>query len=354
MDEEDMNHEDRRRLIILTGMAYIYYSEYYRGAGKYNFSESELKESEQLKDCRVFNDHDKQLLRIRFEVKYIEGLSPTLMLRLPEVLVRDYAEIALKMNMRILGTEEDCDQRWNPHAPEPKPTLSEEDLVALDKDAEQKGADVCQFVHRLVPIKPTKSNKLMFSKCFLSAFKSVENFEGLKKINSFDVRWIPGLEGKCLDRYSCSNQRWLGRENMSKYRRILLKKILELVKDTTFDDQFKICCEYSRYKQDREVQYCSPDTFNFKKLSSFMFIHFGGRYDLIDILFKDCLDKGTFEQCLIVYNTIHNGRVAKLAIVQLEKLAKTADQHWTIAQIAHRRKDMKLWKRHLKKSAAKL
>lgn len=346
-----MNDEDR--LMMLLGSA-----QYYRE----KFTPAEIEESELLRESRTLSEDDQRILRESEETEYVQGLTPRMMKKLGHntlsrgsEFIEKYPEMALNQNMRLFSTVPV--QSHNHYGPreERTPFFTEEDIVALDEAAKSRGAPVHQFVHCLVSLKPSKKNKLMFSRAFSAAVKSSQTFDELAKANSLDIRWIPGLEGYRFDKCSYSSQLWLGRKNMIKYRKVLLKKVLELLKKLSFEESFEVALKFARYALPRDVRrsYYPSCNEGFKDLARHMFMHFGGRQDLIDMIFKACLAKGTFEECLTTYNQIHNGRVSAFAIVHMEKLAKTADHHWTIAQIAFRRKNTKLWKRHLKKAAAK-
>jgi hypothetical protein len=317
------------------------------------FTEAEINESEQLKDARILSDNDQRILSEYAKENYILGLTPNKINTLVHLsanrgfcLAEKYIEIATVQDMRTYEEKLNSNESL-------RVLLDAEDIDAFDKFAESKGANVCQFVHRLVLIKPTAKNKMMFRIAFAKAIKSARSFSDLAKANSPDVRWLQGLEGLRINLHWSTEQRWFGRKNMLKYRKIILSKILELYQKATFEDCFKIACEYSRYKQDRYASGYS-DNGDFRNPTTRMLIHFGSRQDLIDKMFRSCLSKATFEECLKAYNQVHNGRVSVFAIAQMEKLAKTAEHHWTIAQIAFRRKNTKLWKRHLKKAAAKV
>ncbi len=335
-----MNDSDRHRLEILRGDPTRHDT---------GFSGDECTESYLLKDYRNFCQDDQRILQEGFGSYYVPGLTPKFMY---SMLCREfdiagkYAEIALREDVRNFSLEKRQDRFFRERPGEP--LLGDDDIQALDAFTESKGVDIRQFVHRLVLIEPTSKNKMMFTVAFTKAIKSARSFSDLAKANLPDVRWIPGLEGLRINLRRFTEQAWFGRVNMPRYRKMLLSKILELLQETIFEDCFKVVCEYSGYKHDRCASGCGDDGDISPRL-----IRLGGRQNLIDKMFRSCLSMATFEECLKVYTQVHNERVSALAIIQMEKLAKTAEHHWTIAQIAYRRKNTKLWKRHLKKAAAK-
>ncbi len=209
-----MNDSDRHRLAILRGDPTRW------GHG---FSETELSESYSLNDSREFCAEDQRILQEGFGNYYVPGLTPGLMYSLlcrEFNLAEKYADLALKEDVRKFSLEK---SRSNS-------LLTGEDIQALDTLAESKGVDIRQFVHRLVALEPTIKNKLMFRKKFKDAIVSAKTYVELMKINSLDIRWIPGLEGYFLKGFSRSTQHWFGRKNMGKYRKLVLRKLLELMK----------------------------------------------------------------------------------------------------------------------------